>query len=286
MAHRLRIVVIGGGVTGRLVGVRAQALGTTILDWGHPPVRLTRQYGTNYLWRPLPDLACRQFPVVTCVDGVSPTPESILAYKRKIGKEQDGGDWSRQFEHRTEGWDLVDELDVPVLYNRRIVQISLTHRLVVDSTGQVHGWDALVSTIPMPVLLTLLRQELFEQEQAEVAVSEFRNDPVYVKIGPRPPDAPYPPEVLYVNYLTDPDVPVYRVCDRGTERHWEGLTDMGLTPTKRLVPGKIHPCPDAQLWRMLLQTYDVYCFGRYATWRPDELVHETDEEILTWFASL
>jgi hypothetical protein len=119
-----------------------------------------------------------------------------------------------------------------------------------------------------------------------LSMPKFQNDPIYVKIGPRPPDAPYPEDVLYVNYLSNPDVPSYRVCDRFGERHWEGLTDMGLAPTKMLKPGKIHPHPHTEMWRQMLSTYDIYCFGRYATWRPDELVHETYREIVQWANSL
>lgn len=279
MPHR--IVVIGGGITGRLVGFRCSE--ATVLDWGPPPRndRLTRSYGTNYLWEPLPGIPCRAFTVVTHVDGQVPTEESILAYKRKINKLGDGGDWSRQFQHETTGYDIEEMPQIPILYQRRIVEINPDRRLVVDSTGEVHTYDRLVSTIPLPALLAMLKEWI-----PISGGGPFESDPIYVKIGPRPPDAPYPDDVLYVNYLSNPDVPPYRVCDRFGERHWEGLTDMGLAPTKMLKPGKIHPHPYTEMWRKMLSTYDIYCFGRYATWRPDELVHETYQEIVQWTNSL
>lgn len=277
-----RIVVVGGGITGRLVGFRNP--GAVILDWGPPPRndRLTRNYGTNYLWEPLLDIPCRAFSVVTHVDGRVPTGASIAAYKLKVNKVGDGGDWSRQFQHETIGYEIDEMPQIPIFYQRRIVEIDPVRHRVIDGAGFIHTYDKLVSTIPLPSLLDLVAEQLVTSP----SMWKFRSDPVYVKIGPRPPDAPYPEDVLYVNYLSNPDVPPYRVCDRFGERHWEGLTDMGLAPTKLLKPGKIHPYPHTETWRKLLATHEIYCFGRYATWRPDELVHETYREIVQWTHSL
>ena len=279
MAHR--IVVIGGGITGRLVGFRAS--GADILDWGPPPRndRITRSYGTNYLWEPLQDIPCRAFQVVTHVDGQVPTDESVVAYKTKINKLGDGGDWSRQFQHETTGYDIDEMPQVPVLYQRRVVELNVAQRRLVDSTGELYRYDRLVSTIPLPSLLQLIDTQI-----AAFTMTDFHSDPIYVRVGPRPPDAPYAEDVLYVNYLSSPDVAPYRVCDRFGERHWEGLTDMGLTPTKMLKPGKIHVNMFSEFWVKLFRSYDIYCFGRYATWRPDELVHETYREIVQWANSL
>lgn len=282
----MRIVVIGGGITGRLVGLRSPSV-PTILDWSAPPRadRLTRNFGTNYLWEPLDGIPCRAFSVVTCVDGQVPHEASIRQYKQKVDKELDGGDWFRQFQHRMDGYDIVHLPEVPITYNTRIQSIDLVRRVVFTETGG-YAYDHLVTTIPMFAFLKLVVWGAVQPSVDPAWLNGFHYSPIYVKVGPRPPDAPYPEDVMYVNYISDPDIPVYRVCDRGGERHWEGLTNMGLTPTKKLVPGKIHLHPRARFWKDFLRTFNVACFGRYASWNADELVHETDQEIKQWAASL
>jgi hypothetical protein len=112
--------------------------------------------------------------------------------------------------------------------------------------------------------------------------STFRYDPIFVKISERPPDAPYPPSMMYINYISDPAVAPYRFTDRGTERHYEALSPMMGSTARKIVPGKIHPSPRAVRAITQLTDADIFCFGRFAAWNPEELIHETYTRILAW----
>jgi len=105
--------------------------------------------------------------------------------------------------------------------------------------------------------------------------------PFFFRLLPLPPDSPVV-EGLYVNYLSNPAVEAYRCTDRNGERHYESLTKFpGLRPQRTLVPGKIYPAPHTAALRAQLERFNIFCFGRYATWTPDELVHQTVADIRT-----
>lgn len=283
------VIVIGGGITGRLI--QHVLPGIRVCDWSDPPAResqsLTRQFGTNYLWEPLPGLACRPFPVVTHVDHEPWTPASVAAYKQKIGKIGDDLTWGAQFLPETTGWDLIELPKSQIAYNMRAVSINPLSRRIVWSTGEIDTYDVLISTIPMYALISLMKEYLLGQELEQISKGKLRSDPIFVKVTARPPDAPYPPDILYVNYLSDPDVPVYRYCDRFGDRHYESIRPMAgsVIPTKKLIPGKIHAMPEeirASMHMLLWQLGNIKCFGRYAQWDPEELVHNTFHQIVAF----
>lgn len=282
-----RVVVIGGGITGRLFQFLVPS--AEVFDWGPPPQRLTRQYGANYLWEPLEGLECRPFTVVTHVDGAAPTITSVARYKVKIGKGYETPvDLMRsQFREEMTGYDLVTVPESRVQYNCRAVEINLSGRRVIWSDGRITPYDILVSTIPLYALINLMSHDLLEVPK-DVWTKAFQFQPIFVKVTQRPPDARYPEDVLYVNYLSDPAVDPYRLCDRFGERHYEGLTNMGVLPSKRLVPGKIHPLPDEVVRELApwLRTHDIHCFGRFGAWAPDELVHQTYRRMQTFAKGL
>jgi hypothetical protein len=274
----MKTIVIGGGITGRMVKLVDPT--ATIYDWGQRPTGdrgLTRAFGANYLWEPLEGFECAEVEVVTHVDGTPATPASVLAYKRKVFKESDGGDWGLQFKERTVGYELLAFPDVDIVYETRVKYIDAERHVVglqaTNGPVREEEYDRLVSTIPLFALLPMTHLGLDNVD--------FSYSPIYVKVSARPPDAPFPPSVMYVNYLSSPDVPAYRFCDRGGERHYEGLTTMGVLPTKKLVPGKIRPLPETKRRQIVdyLGEFGIRCFGRYGTWRPDELVHDTWKEI-------
>ena len=95
-------------------------------------------------------------------------------------------------------------------------------------------------------------------------------------------EAPYPPTTWYVNYVSDPDVPPYRYTDRDGKRHYEGLTGMGKIPTRKISPGKIYPNPVAPVILESLERENIFCFGRFARWDPEELLHTTYDSIRDW----
>lgn len=279
-----RILVLGGGITGRLVQYAIPE--STIYDWAAPPARdnpsLTRQFGTNYLWEPIDGLKCRSFQVITHVDRLPATVGSVAAYKVKIGKARDEHTWGKQFATDTTGWDLVETPKSTIAYNMRAVEINPKDRRVVWSNGMVMSYDVLISTIPMYSLISLLTKVPWVKEIGDLTYGKFRNDPIYVKVTARPPDASHPQDVLYVNYISDPLVPVYRYCDRFGDRHYESLAPLqnSMVPTKKLVPGKIHPIDcDLVVLNAMWRLGGIQCFGRYARWDPEELVHDTFRQI-------
>lgn len=280
----MNILVIGGGITGRLV---QHALPEAkLFDWGSPPAdgRLTRQWGANYLWKPIPGLSCREFPVITHVDGEPATAASIRRYKEKVGKGDEPQDsWWAQFQEHTTGYEFTSLPPAEIQYGMRVVEILADRRCVVWSNGVVMSYDFLVSTIPLFSLLDLLGE--VGDALRRWTDGRLTYQPIYVRAMARPPDARYPPETLYVNYLSDPTLEPYRWCDRGAERHYEGLTAMGAVPNKKLVPGKIRDLPSGIRLSVMdrLNRMGIYCFGRYASWNSDELVHQTWRQI-DWFA--
>lgn len=280
----MNVVVIGGGITGRLV--QHAIRGARVYDWGAAPAegqeKLTRQYGANYLWAPIPGIPCRRFSVITHVDGKPATPETILAYKTKIGKADEGdSNWGRQFNWTSEGFDFEHLPPATINYGMRAVAIRPETKTIVWSNGVLEQYRWLVSTIPLFSLIELMKDTRLGNHLAEMTSGQFHYKPIYVKVTPRPPDTPLPLDVVYVNYLSDPEVEAYRYCDRNGERHYEGLTNMGTIPNKKLFPGKIHAM-DESLHQQIhghLGTVGIHCFGRYAGWNSDELVHETWKQI-------
>jgi hypothetical protein len=81
----MNIVVIGGGFVGQLVQLAIPE--ARILDWrkAAPANHLETRMGPQYLWEPIPGVPSESFAVTTLVDSEPPTPERILAYKKKIG---------------------------------------------------------------------------------------------------------------------------------------------------------------------------------------------------------
>lgn len=275
-------LVIGGGITGRLF--QAAVPSAQVFDWGPAPTgqpTLTRQFGTNYLWAPLEGLECRELSVLTEVDGKAPTDAAIRAYKQKIGKGWEQT-WGTQFAHAQTAYDLVSLPESRVEYNMRAVAINPIERRVVWSNGTISFYDTLVSTIPLYALIQLLKESELGQVLAYRTQGQFRFDPIFVKVTTRPPDAKARGVDIYVNYNSDPDVPVYRTCDRDGSRHYESLISVGQIPTRKIVPGKIHAI-DPDITRgvhALLGSHHIHCFGRFATWDPEELVHQTHRRIL------
>jgi hypothetical protein len=77
---------------------------------------------------------------------------------------------------------------------------------------------------------------------------------------------------------------LYRETFTGTTKFVESLSPQ--PHSKKIIPGKIHPHSESEILLVTLKTYDCYCFGRFATWRPDELAHETWQQIEEWKESM
>ena len=275
--HKYKIVVIGGGITGQLVQFCIPH--ARILDWSKPPKTkrpLTRMYGANYLWEPLDGIECSKFTVITHVDGSEANHESIRRYKEKIGKSFDQAHWDAQFKTVMEGYNIISLPNIDVSYECRVKEIFIKEKKLLLSSGTDISYDILISTIPLYALMDMCH---ISQKRP------FQYKPIYIRIEARPLEAQYPPTTWYVNYLSDPDIYPYRYTDRDNKRHYEGLTSMGRIPTRKISPGKIYPNPAAPVVLELLEKDDIFCFGRFGRWDPEELLHTTYSSIKNWIHS-
>jgi len=248
---------------------------------------MTRQFGGNYLWEPLPGVACRQFRVITTVDGERPRDENIIRYKRKVGKSEDllgthaerSDRFDRQFRHEMPGYDIEGwPANVKVDYGYVVKYINLTertvHALERDTVLATIPYDILVSTVPLPALMAMTGKQYFD----------LKSRPIFVWAQRVPLDAPpmYDKNEWRINYISDPDIPAYRTTDRDGDRHYESLDSGDTIPTKKIMPGKIYRHMGVPDLLAQFERQNVYCFGRFARWEPDELVHETDAHIRVW----
>ena len=278
MSH-VRIAVIGGGITGRLV--QFQIPDAVVYDWKTEPRSrvLTRDNGANYLWEPIPGIPCREFTVITHIDGKPATRLSASRYKAKIGKLDDMNfDWERQFRLEMPGYDFLELPPSSITYGHRVEFIDPHQRSILFANNVHTTYDYLVSTIPLYALLSLL--------QWRQPVGELKYRPIFNKQMGRPPDAPFPIETMYVNYLSDPTVPPYRYCDRDGARHWESIEPFAGAGVRRLAPGKIYAHDEVPDILDRLAHFKIRTFGRYASWNPDELIHETWARIHNWRKTL
>lgn len=257
-----RVIIVGGGFNGQLLHTlfpRAR-----VFDWRPAPPNLNaqpRQFGPQYLWEPIAGLECSSFQVTTHVDGLPGTDASILAYKQKVGKEQDAGDWRSQFREVMTGWN-VKLPPSRVEYGKRITSIDrVSRKLVLAHERTEVPYDLLISTIPLYALLSLAGiPEPSDKLQ-------FR--PIFVSS-----DSGLPMDGMYVNYISDPETPVYRVTLRDSSLHRESLHSIDGV-TIKITPGKIYHHDSVPETLRLLYSYGIKTFGRFASWSPDELAHET-----------
>lgn len=275
--NTVKVAVIGGGITGRLVQFVVPS--AVIYDWKPFPTgkpTLTRQWGTNYLWRPLDGIPCKEFRVVTRINGLTPTLDLVRAYKQKIHKQDDLDNWELQFQPEQTGFEFLELPPSHIQYDHRIVSIDrLSHTIHFAKQGTVQ-YDVLISSIPLYSLLSLLGMP--------EPSGRLRFKPIFYRVMRRPPDAPFPSSVMYVNYLTDPTIAPYRFCDREGERHYESIVPFDGPSSKRIIPGKIYAHPSVPDVLDQLEEFDIFTFGRFGSWAPDELVHETYDRIREWAA--
>ena len=272
--NKSKVIVIGGGITGHLVQFCIPH--ARVLDWAKPPRQgrsLTRMYGANYLWEPLEGIECRKFTVITHVDGAEANYESIRRYKEKIGKTFDQAHWDAQFKTVMEGYDISVMPDTNISYECRVKEIFMKDKRLLLGTGENIEYDILISTVPLYALMDMCH---IPQKRP------FQYRPIFIRIEDRPLEAPYPPTTWYINYLSDPDIPPYRYTDRDNKRHYEGLSGMGKIPTRKISPGKIFPNLVSPIVLEALEKENIFCFGRFARWDPEELLHTTFSLIKKW----
>lgn len=264
----MNVFIIGGGFIGQLIHTlfwpRAR-----IFDWrAHAPSVLSRALGPQYLWEPIPELPCRLFMVHTTVDGKDGTEAAIRAYKEKVGKLLDNGDWRAQFKPWMQGYECTVMPKVPVEYGMRIKEIDIKTRKILMIDNRVFRYDLLISTIPLPSLLLMMGFKLH---------STFKFRRIYIQrsvIG-----LPGASHDMQVNYISMPETPVYRQTIRDGQIFTESLDHLVGPDITAIMPGKIYAHEDAPGLVKDLRECGVLCFGRYARWSPDELAHETLRDV-------
>lgn len=257
----MKDVILGAGISGRIL--KHFIPDAIVYESGCPSIHLNSSVGANYVWQPLEGFDCKPVQVFTTVDGLLPSSESIRRYKNKVGKDNENEeDWAEQFRPVQSGYLLRHET-VPAMYNMKCVEISLNdHRLKFED-GSIAHYDTLFSTIPLPVLCQLCRMDV-------PVKTAFRYIPIFVKVEVDE----YPSPSIIVDYVSSPCAQEYRVTRRCGEIHRESLHPF-VGPHKVLWPGKIWNSPMVQTVLTRLLHHGVVCFGRYASWNSDELIHQT-----------
>jgi hypothetical protein len=280
---KIPLIILGGGITGRMVQyLKGGVIFESKLTLTEKQV--SQNFGTNYLWKPIDGFTTKAMRVVTRIDDALPTDDSIRRYKNKIGKgSEPENEWGLQFQPESIGYfiEKYPSDNLLIKYGYRVIEINLKNKwLKVDDmeSKQVltFTYDTLISTLPLNQFVALTESSIkFPLQTA------FQCRPVYVRIQQTPIESLRSQDEVYVNYISNPLVQPYRYCDRFGERHYESLTPIGF-PHKRLYPGKIWKCNLTEPILNNLAAFDVFCFGRYGRWNPNELLHETYEEIRKW----
>lgn len=270
----MKTVILGGGITGRIVNY---LIPDSVVMEANSPIRMTHQYGTNYLWKEIEGFPSIPIRIVTTVDGQVPTIESIQRYKNKVGRQdEDKSEWGLQFQPETRGHFIQSYPETNIKYEARAYSIDLKeHKIHFPQLNEVVQYDQLISTIPLVGLVILTGLN------ARFPVNSFKYKPVFIKMVPTPPEIPRLKDTVNVNYLSDPTIQPYRYCDRFGERHYESLTPMDF-PHKKLSPGKIWESSYTPMILQYLESFNIKCFGRYGKWSTNELLHETYEEVKQW----
>jgi hypothetical protein len=282
MTTTFRTLIVGAGAVGRTAKVFFPEAIT--VDQQTKPRELSRNFGTQYLWKPLPGIPCCPFTVKTTIDGKTPTRELAVKYKAKIGKESERylPTLMDQFQPEQRAYRVQHDKwpdPRPVLWGRELISLDPLRKLARFSCGsgteEEVSFDILISTIPFFILFkTLTNVGVPDAEEP------FHYRPVYVIREA----AVHGWDLMQVNYISASDDPVYRTCKWGNFIQHESLEippdDLpSWIETHVLFPGKIWPNPVTPPVVGQLMVKNIYCVGRYGRWEPDELLHETVQRI-------
>ncbi len=156
------------------------------------------------------------------------------------------------------------------MYSYVVRRINADEKKVEFFNKSTVGYDAIIYTGSLVDLICAMNLHAFNLNE------DFKQQSSYVSISSKPPDAPFGEGVFYVNYISDPTISCYMVCDKDGERHYEGVSSMGRLPHRKLSPGIIHESMQAKGLVETLKDKGIYCVGRVATWSQDETLN------LTW----
>lgn len=277
-------LILGAGLVGRMIGVLVSGMASsTLLESKSKDVSLNAFMGAQYLHEPVPVFSTRRKQIITTVDGLKATPESIQKYKEKIGKRENAEDCLEQFKLLTWGYEVLKVPDegLHICYDSLIKHIDLEGGIVYTEKG-MYVYRRLISTLPFTVFNSLTDNPDWKKKEIFL-----RHSPIYVRTQHDSDRSNL--SVFFVDYVSDPKSKHYRVTRRNGEMHFEYLEE--VPESRAIFPGKIYAFAEelseiGKFQMELRKRFNVYHFGRWATWRPDELAHQTYHEakevIQTW----
>lgn len=276
----MKTVVIGGGITGRIVQFfipNAVVLESKTEEESNR--HMTRDFGANYLWEPLGGFGCRPLKVVTTVDWERPNGEAIKRYKNKIGKGYENKeDYLEQFQYDSIGWQITDYPPCRIDYGMKVLAVDINQKVVtvLNPGAENHeeltfklAYDVLFTSMPLPGFVKIANlQNVWPVE------TMFRYQPIYVRVSGDYQKS----NLIVVNYISDPTDPRYRVTARDGQKHVESLSKSSEQDVK-IFPGKIYEDPMVPPLLSFLRSNNIFPIGRFGKWESDELVHNTYAEI-------
>lgn len=250
------------------------------------------------LRRPLDDLGieCKKATVRKGIwyDGMYVRPNITLAnmYSRKVGV----GYVDRSIWNTAEGERYIPPRDLQARLENRIERGRITFLHEAGAKELLEKENPKISTIPMPAMVKMVEDYMPKALQTEIPL--FIASPIYT-LRFAIPDA----DLHQTVYFPQLDNPVYRASVVENVLIVESIRE--LTPTtipKELFDafflfeselelidygvqnfGKIAPLPD-ETWRRafigwLSDEFNIFSLGRFATWRPDVMIHDIIKDV-------
>jgi hypothetical protein len=155
-----------------------------------------------------------------------------------------------------------------------VQRIDPVNHLIECGSDDRIRYTRLLNTIPLNALLKLL----YGWPQLKLV-----NRPVWVAtIEHFMPFDFACPDTLLVNYVTDPVLPWYRETHQSNGTVQREALRAYVAGMFQVLPGKLVAHPDVPHAIEELRAWDIYTFGHYGTWDPDELTHHTWEKLRTF----
>jgi len=305
--YEINTVIIGGGISGLLMGYVLKEYDYTILEQASESSIITG--APFYLHKPIDWLPTKWKRIEVhknCWDGKwfvrTPNIGHMNDYARKItGKIHDtslkfmdggieegylpvGGNSSRVIK------DLLDANERHVQYSCRVTEILPAKKVIKlnkeDKEYTIH-YSNLISTIPLPVLLRMLNLEIdFTFKADPILTSAYKVteneavDAYQIIYVTTPKLKPYRVSLMHNTIFVEAMVPMDEDENRNLIKMVWGFENPKHIETKSVSPGKFHPIERNKrkiLLARLTSDYGIYCIGRYAVWAYKRLDHLADD---------
>lgn len=255
-----KVVILGAGITGRLAKIMFPE--AIILESKKAEDVYTSELGVCISIVPIPELSNNKYTRYISIDNQTPTLELIGKYKKKIARDDamSYGDY-RQFEPEQIVYNQELPKNLNIEFDTLVTQVNLDSKIIRTPKESI-AYDILISTIPLINLVQI--SDLFTNFK-ESASTFLMHRPIYLTRT----NVAIEPGIIRENYITDPETPTYR------ENYFNGLKNQEslfkLTNAFKIYPGKIYPNSYVPHIISDLESYGVFCAGRYAQW--DNRIH-------------